>query len=432
MTVVLNPYTTGAFVTGPQHYGREELIGTLLRGGGRAYWLVGNRRSGRTSLLRQLEWLAERRGRLIPLYWDLQGCRTVHALGLRLAEAARDSMPRLEPFGVSSMLAEEEDALTLLTHLRRLVMRKGRELLLLCDEADALVEMARGEAEFMQRLHRELTLGTGVRAVVASTGQAYRLHDACADWNRIPFLNGFEMSTRLGALTPAAAKSLIQQAQSPRGRRVKASSAVVAAIRDATHCHPFLLQLLCSRLWSETSTLRMPDETDLRVDATLAGFFDHDWGQLAAVDRRIMLALSDAQRVEPAALQRRLNIDEVTVGVRLANLESQDFIRKLGGRFAAGNAFLERWLHADAARLANMPGQESQESAGRDPWARQSEQNLDALSEQLNARRARLVELENLRAREFVHSPPQILAEIAQLEIEIAALRSLVVRRASA
>ena len=43
-----NPYIIGAYVTGRDHYGREELIDTLLEGGARAHWIVGNRRVGKT------------------------------------------------------------------------------------------------------------------------------------------------------------------------------------------------------------------------------------------------------------------------------------------------------------------------------------------------------------------------------------------------
>ena len=57
---------------------------------------------------------------------------------------------------------------------------------------------------------------------------------------------------------------------------------------------------------------------------------------------------------------------------------------------------------------------------------------MDSLTEQLNARRGRLVELEVLRSEQLLHTSSQVIAEIAQLETEIEALRSLVVRRAAA
>jgi hypothetical protein len=74
---VRNPYITGAYVTGSNHYGRRYLLDYLLRSAGRAYWVVGTRRIGKTSLLRQLELLAAAGDRYVPLFWDMQGCASL-------------------------------------------------------------------------------------------------------------------------------------------------------------------------------------------------------------------------------------------------------------------------------------------------------------------------------------------------------------------
>ncbi len=264
-----NPYIIGAYVTGRDHYGREELIGTLLEGGARAHWIVGNRRVGKTSLLRQLEFLAPRTGRLVPLYWSLEGCESYADLGRGLADAVRDNLERLAGLGVSPALAAEEDALTLLTHLRRLSTRAHTVLLLLCDETEALLPIARGAPAAMQRLHRLLTGGAGMRTIMASTREAYRLYDVCRDWPTSPFLAGFDMSNTLGSLAPADAKNLIIQSQAPRGGRIKAAAAAISAIKDATNNHPLLLQLLCSRLLQ-----RGRDPVRARRRRALRGFDD--------------------------------------------------------------------------------------------------------------------------------------------------------------
>ncbi len=215
---MLNPYIIGAYVTGRDHYGREELIHTLLEGGARAHWIVGNRRVGKTSLLRHLELTASQDGRLVPLYWSLEGCASYAELGRSLAELVRDNLERLAALGLTASLASEEDALTLLTHLRRLATRSQTELLLLCDETEALLPIAAAEPRAMQRLHRLLTGGAGLRVVLASTREVYRLYDICRGWPTSPFLAGFDMSHTLGSLEPADAKNLIVQSQAPAGR----------------------------------------------------------------------------------------------------------------------------------------------------------------------------------------------------------------------
>ena len=214
--------------------------------------------TGKTSLLRQLELQAVRRGRLLPLYWDMQGCASYAELGLGLAEALADHTDRFAPLGLPPTLTDEDDALTLLAHLRRLATRNQRELLLLCDETEALIGICDREPFAMQRLHRVLTGGAGVRSVMVSTREIYRLYDVCRGWTTSAFLGGFDMSMTLGSLTPADAKSLILQTQAPRGGRVKASAAAVAAIRDATNGHPLLLQLLCPRACFATTARSRP------------------------------------------------------------------------------------------------------------------------------------------------------------------------------
>lgn len=428
MKAVPNPYTTGSSVSGPDHYGRKELTETLLRGGSRTYWLTGGRRVGKTSLLRQLEWLALRRGRAVPLCWDLDGCTTPSALGVRLGEAVADALPRLEPLGIPSTLPADADALAAITQLRRLLLRKGRELLLLCDDADAFVDLARTEPEFMQRLQREFS-GAGLRTVVVSGGAGLLLHEVCAGWSSRPFLSGFEMLETLGVLDAASARALILRSQSPRGQRVQASAAVVAAVRDATGCHPYLLQKLCARLWTDAGSLRMPDAADLLIDGGLSGYLEHDWRTLTGTEQTALLAVGERVRAAVTSLQADLGSDPAALRTTLAGLEYKGWLRQLSGSYALGNAFLERWLASERNRLSRLPASRPSADTVR---AASGDSGLAALAEQLNNRRARLAELELVRAKDFDLTPPQVLAEIAQLETEIAALRSLVVRRASA
>ena len=158
-------------------------------------------------------------------------------------------MERFEPLGVTDAMLDQEDPLALLSTLRRLVRRAGRELLLLGDETETLIGAARDEPEAMQRFHRQLTGGAGLRVIFASTRQIYRMHDVCREWTTSPFLSGFDMSQTLGSLEPEAAEALILQTQAPEDSQVHAAAEIVEAITRATNDHPFLLQILCSRLF---------------------------------------------------------------------------------------------------------------------------------------------------------------------------------------
>ncbi len=422
-----NPYVTGSYVTGSQHYGREDLLDYLLNGDSRACWVVGTRRIGKTSLLRQLELLAGAGKRLVPLYWDMQGCNSFACLGRYLADAVRDRAARLEPLGVTEALMEEEDPLALLVNLRRLAQRAGRELLLLGDETEVLVNIAAAEPEAMQRLHRQLTAGVGLRVVMASTRQIYRMHDVCRDWPTSPFLSGFDMSLTLGSLEQEAAEALILQTQS--NRRVRAAPETVEAISRATNNHPFLLQVLCSRLFVTSGRLRNLTPEDLRVDPLLAGFFEHDFRQLTNADRRTVLAVHREKLADEAQLMKVTGDNPVELSLRLHNLEGLGYLRRAYGRIEIGNDFLANWLAAADDRLDMLPLAETSETAARRAFVRQQLQDLPSLVAQLNARRSRLVELELIRAQELANVSPQVLAEIEQVENEIVALRSALDRR---
>ena len=405
----------------------------MLRSEGRAYWVVGTRRIGKTSLLRQLELLAAAGDRYVPLFWDMQGCAAFTCMGGYLADAVRDHLERFEPLGVTEAMLDEEDPLALLSTLRRLARRAGRELLLLGDETEALIAAARDEPEAMQRFHRQLTGGAGLRVIFASTRQIYRMHDVCRDWPTSPFLSGFDMSQTLGSLEPEAAEALILQTQAPEDSRVRAAAEVVAAIAQATNNHPFLLQILCSRLFVEDGTLWFFDEEDLRADPILAGFFEHDFRQLSQTDRGIVLAVHRAGRITLAELAAIDGDNAAELAQRLRNLEALGYLRRPADAadesLTIGNLFLVSWLDAAADFLAELPASQTSEHAMRVAFARQSDESTASLMAQLNARRARLVEFEAARAREFTAVSSETLEEMAQLQVEIAALRGLLAQR---
>ncbi len=424
-----NPYIIGSVVTESRHYGREDLLDDLLHGESRACWVVGNRRIGKTSLLKQLEVLALQEDRLLPLFWDLQGCDSFACLGNYLREAIRDREARFAAAGATENLVNEDDVLALLNALRRLALQGGRELLLLCDETEVLIGIARDEPAAMQRLHRLLTGGAGVRVVMTSTRKIYRMHDACRDWPTSSFLAGFDMSHALGSLAPAAAAALITQGQEPEGKRVQAGPELIETLSYATNNHPFLLQMLCSRLF-DAGTLRPLAEGDLRVDTFLAGFLEHDFSQLTDADRRLVLTVHRAGTIEQTALQGTTAESSEELANRLHDLEALGYLRRVEGRLAVGNLFLANWLRsASLYTLETVPAAPTSEAAMHKIFARQQTQDTDSLVAQLNARRTRLVELEAVRAHAFLAVAPQVLDEIGQLQIEISELRSLLDRR---
>ena len=76
------PFVVGQWVRGERFYGRTALIEEILSGPRNWLWLLGTRRIGKTSLLKQVEHLTTgqpERG-YFPIFWDFQGADTVDEL----------------------------------------------------------------------------------------------------------------------------------------------------------------------------------------------------------------------------------------------------------------------------------------------------------------------------------------------------------------
>lgn len=409
-----NPYVTGSYVSGHKHYGRHELLDRLLHGEAAASWVIGNRRIGKTSLLRQLEKLALDDGRLVPIFWDMQGADSFAALGVYLSDAVQERLDQLLALGLPAEMATDENLFALLPALRRTARQAGRPVLLLCDETEVLINLARSEPEAAQRLHAELTRGGGLRVVAVSTRRIYDLHAVCKSWPTSPFLAGFDMSQMLGGLDRPSASALVTQAQSDEP--VRAEPALVEAICDLTNCHPYLIQLLCSRVFQTDGSLRPIEPGDLAVDPLLAGFFTNDFSLLSPAEQALVWTIHEQGPLDDVALAEALRRPPTEVQTHLRELGPLGYLRRDDDGWRIGNRFWELWLTVERRRLAEgeaRPGPLPDRPAAAD------------LAAQLNARRSRLVELELIRARDLLHVAPAVLEEIRQTEQEIRRLRSM-------
>jgi hypothetical protein len=353
----------------------------------------------------------------------MQGSDDFTRLSQYLVDAVWEHAEHFDPWGVSPEALPQEDAAALLAALRRAAVRTGQELLLLCDETEVLIHLAQTEPQAMQRLHRELTAGRGLRVVLTSTQAIYQLHDVCQDWPTSPFLAGFDMAQTLGSLTPQSAQELITQAQEEEP--VRAAAEVIDAISDATNDHPYLLQLLCSRLFQEEGWLRPVTADDLVVDQGLRGFFKVDFQSLTEAERQVLWAVQEADVLDEAALARVTGKSVVELHQRVHNLVRLGYLRLVYGQAAIGNQFLANWLATERAALDHAPAAQMSETAMCKALASRQTQEAAFLKTRLNALRARLVELEAVRARDLLNVAPSVLAEIERLQRQIKQLRQL-------
>lgn len=350
------PYIVGRWVSGQHHYGRQRLFAYLLDTPDTAIWVVGARRMGKTSLLRQLEVLTNHPdSKLAPLFWDLQGCETSGDLSAELFLALEDVSDRFARLGVDVRSLEGLDALMILRRLTRILNGSGRRLLLLIDEAEALINVARTEAAWLARLRRTLQ-DPLQKTIIASTKLLVQLNELTTDWPTSPFLFGFNL-VNLWSLDQDAAVTLLEQRQAER--QVHVDAAVREEILLHTNRHPYLLQFLCQHLYCEDESgqgyLRPPVDADLDPDHLLAGFFQIDFQHLTRLERRILLAIARRTLTTEAEVLADL-ADESPQRIRtfLWGLEKLGHVRQLYGQLTVGSEFQRRWMQEEWDRLVQM------------------------------------------------------------------------------
>jgi hypothetical protein len=355
-----NPYVTGYWVSGDRFYGRERLIDEVLHGFENCLWVIGNRRIGKTSLLKQLEHLCQGSASYLSLFWDIEGCHSMGDLGEVLVEAVDE----IAGEGLDGLSLAGQEVADVLRTLSRETAKSNRRLLLLCDEGEALMNVEEAKPRSLQRLRRTIHTDPNIRLVLTSSKRLSLLDDLCRDWDTSPYLHGFAVRY-LGSLTDEAADALITQSQSESP--VKATPELRAEIRYLTNDHPYLVQWLCHRLWQPDNTLRPVTPSDLEPDEHLAARLRMDFDYLSDTERRILYEVCAVEQVTAAQLQATLDLPGLSTF--LYGLSQLGYLRQEGEVYAIGNRFLASWLGmapwgesskvSDEATLAVYSGQKT-------------------------------------------------------------------------
>jgi len=374
-----SPYVVGRWVRGKEHYDRQSLIEYLLTAPDTALWVVGTRRMGKTSLLRQLELVADRpESILVPLFWDLQGGTTPDDLTRDLRMAIEDAEERFRGAGLDLDELPSDDAVTIVRRLARDLMRQGRHLLLLMDEAEMLVEIARVDPFWLARLRKALQEGN-VRTVIASTRGLNALTQQSGEWMTSPFLFGFHMVI-LWPLDREGAEELVRQVQEDDA--VAVDPALLEEILRCTNHHPYLIQYLCERLYQVDETgrgfLRPLLDEDLAVNHLLGSYFALDYLKLNPVEQRLLLqvlALGEASTEQLALAAADEEPSRVTA--LLESLRELGMLRRTEHGWVVGSEFVARWLRQHAGEFVR------QLDAPMTAPARLDESNIEAVARQL-------------------------------------------------
>src|SRR5512141_300258 len=207
-----NPFIAGSWVRGADFIGRAALIREALEGERHALWVLGGRRLGKTSLLKELEHrvVRSRETPFVALYWDLQGSGDARGLAETLLSSVEDSEAfcRASDVGVEDL--ESMPVAEMLATLVRRTVRSGWRLLLLVDEAEELLVVGRSEPGVLARLRRVLSRGPDVRTVITATRLLARV-DEEARMPTSPFLQGFIPPSYLTPLSFDEGRALLSR-----------------------------------------------------------------------------------------------------------------------------------------------------------------------------------------------------------------------------
>ena len=337
------PYVIGQWVRGERFYGRKSAIQEVLGGNRNWIWLLGTRRIGKTSLLKQLELIAATSPELgfVPVFWDLQGADRPEELHLDFADALLDAEEHLERAGISVAEIQSEDCFESLARLRRALLSKNQRLLLLCDEVEELINLNRQDPSLLRKLRRALQSREGIRSVLGSSSRLWKLADAGEDTS--PFLDGFTPPLAIGPLDADDARALILQMQLPEVSRPGFDDAEIERIRNLCGDHPYLIQMLCRHALDHGSLDDAIEE--VHNDRAVAFFFSVDFDLINETERALLIQLADDSSGASASRHETDAEPSAEIRTSLANLVSLGLVRRdPSGRHSVGNEFLRHWL----------------------------------------------------------------------------------------
>jgi len=330
-----NPFIAGSWVRAENFFGRTAHLREILEGEGDSFWVVGARRMGKTSLLKELEYRVHQSSQtpFVALYWDLQGSGDARGLADGLLGSVEDSEAFRRATDITSDDLEGMAVADMLTTLIRRTVRSGWRFLLLVDEAEEFLTVARSDPGTLPRLRRIFQKGPEVRTVLTSTKRLARIEER-TDYATSPFMQGFIPPLYLTPLEPEEAQALLL--------RGNFAAQDVQLMVERTANHPFLLQLIASRLFESRDLAGTLDQ--VAADEMVANFFSVDFQTLEPEERLLLESVAREGTRTNKELAQVVGASEETLEPLLYGLRMMGYLSQDGNTSRIGNWFFDRWL----------------------------------------------------------------------------------------
>ncbi len=365
----LNPYIAGPPIkTGDMFFGRHTALNWVVdhligKHGHNVLILYGERRTGKTSLLYQIERLPNfANGQYIfalvdfqdMSYWMNSTPQFYYGLAQRLTDklvkqGLRVTAPSLEEFGAMPGPRFDQFVEAVIEALG------DRTLVVLLDEFDLLLErFRRGDIDSSVEDHIRALFQHQTRLAFIFTG-AHAVRAMLENPHTILFNTAFRR--QIGFLEPDDAYDLIRR---PVAGQIEYDEVAVERLLDATHGHPYFIQYICHYLFDRLKNERrnfadMTDVTDAlrEVVQDAMGNIANGYAQLRVEHKLILVTLAkatlDSRRfVRTEEVFRRL---EQQYKVVLPERERERWLTELVQRdFIETEQDRDRWLEGLRSR----------------------------------------------------------------------------------
>ncbi len=303
-----NPFVVGTpLETGTNVFvGREDIVqqirDRLIRPAQRTILiLIGERRCGKTSALRQLK--NQQLGDLHPLFIDMQGLTATDLPGFvwwlawRMKDALDErgvqvELPTWEQF--SSNPPDYQFETVILPEVRRKL--QGGRVLLMLDEFEVLAQRVINgtfDSRAFDYIRHLMQHGEGIEFLFAGT---HVLRQFAA--NYVTFLFNIGVFLGVDFLRPQDALRLVQEPVQAAG--VTYTEEALASILELGGAHPYFSQMFGFHLVERLNRLRKRNVTRDDVEeeagpviAAAGAHLDHVWGQLGGADRLLISFFTD-------------------------------------------------------------------------------------------------------------------------------------------